>query len=145
MTGILVPETCWGNKTAYFFTSSWFFTDERYPTNAHKQFLLCLLVPLHVSAPRCHLQGVTVSLFISYSKLSISIVFVMISDSGSLPFTPFSVSLLWVNASTRVGRYSLIFRRLYTVATWCNCVRRMCVDCVAPQPARSQYTSSRYT
>jgi hypothetical protein len=43
---------------------------ERYPTNAHKQFLLCLLIPLHVSASRCHLQGVTVSLFISYSRLS---------------------------------------------------------------------------
>jgi hypothetical protein len=24
--GILVPETCWGNKTAYFVASSWFFT-----------------------------------------------------------------------------------------------------------------------
>jgi hypothetical protein len=45
-------------------------TCERYPTNAHKQFLLCLLIPLHVSASRCHLQGVTVSLFISYSRLS---------------------------------------------------------------------------
>jgi hypothetical protein len=43
---------------------------ERYPTNAHKQFLLCLLIPLHVSASRCHLQGVTISLFISYSRLS---------------------------------------------------------------------------
>jgi hypothetical protein len=43
---------------------------ERYPTNAHKQFLLRLLVPLHVSASRCHLQGVTISLFISYSRLS---------------------------------------------------------------------------
>jgi hypothetical protein len=38
---------------------------ERYPTNAHKQFLLRLLVSLHVSASRCHLQGVTVSLFIT--------------------------------------------------------------------------------
>jgi hypothetical protein len=28
------------------------------------------------------------------------------------------------------GRYSPIFRRLYTNAIWCNCVRRMCVDCV---------------
>jgi hypothetical protein len=34
-------------------------------------FLLCLLIPLHVSASRCYLQGVTVSLFISYSSLSI--------------------------------------------------------------------------
>jgi hypothetical protein len=25
MMGILVPETCWGNKTAYFVASSWFF------------------------------------------------------------------------------------------------------------------------
>jgi hypothetical protein len=32
--------------------------------------LLCLLVPLLVSASRCHLQGVTISLFISYSRLS---------------------------------------------------------------------------
>jgi hypothetical protein len=24
--GILVPETCWGNKTAYFVAYSWFFT-----------------------------------------------------------------------------------------------------------------------
>jgi hypothetical protein len=26
MMGILVPETCWGNKTAYFVASSWFLT-----------------------------------------------------------------------------------------------------------------------
>jgi hypothetical protein len=26
MMGILVPETCWGNKTAYFVASSWSFT-----------------------------------------------------------------------------------------------------------------------
>jgi hypothetical protein len=26
MMNILVPETCWGNKTAYFVASSWFFT-----------------------------------------------------------------------------------------------------------------------
>jgi hypothetical protein len=26
MMGILVPETCWGNKTAYFVASSWVFT-----------------------------------------------------------------------------------------------------------------------
>jgi hypothetical protein len=26
MMGILVPETCWGNKTAYFVAYSWFFT-----------------------------------------------------------------------------------------------------------------------
>jgi hypothetical protein len=26
MMGILVPETCWGNKTAYFVASGWFFT-----------------------------------------------------------------------------------------------------------------------
>jgi hypothetical protein len=42
---------------------------ERYPTNARKQFLLCLFIPLHVSASRYHLQGVTVFLFISYSRL----------------------------------------------------------------------------
>jgi hypothetical protein len=34
-------------------------------------FLLCLLIPLHVSVSRCHLQGITISLFISYSSLSI--------------------------------------------------------------------------
>jgi hypothetical protein len=44
---------------------------ERYPINAHNQcLLLCLLIPPDVSASRCHLQGVTVSLFISYSSLS---------------------------------------------------------------------------
>jgi hypothetical protein len=26
MMGILVPETCWGNKTAHFVASSWLFT-----------------------------------------------------------------------------------------------------------------------
>jgi hypothetical protein len=26
MMGILVSETCWGNKTSYFFACSWFFT-----------------------------------------------------------------------------------------------------------------------
>jgi hypothetical protein len=26
MMDVLVPETCWGNKTAYFVASSWFFT-----------------------------------------------------------------------------------------------------------------------
>jgi hypothetical protein len=26
MMGILMPETCWGTKTAYFVASSWFFT-----------------------------------------------------------------------------------------------------------------------
>jgi hypothetical protein len=26
MMGILVPETCWGNKAAYFVASSWFVT-----------------------------------------------------------------------------------------------------------------------
>jgi hypothetical protein len=40
------------------------------------------------------------------------------------------VCLLGVNASTRCGRYLPIFRRLCTVAIWCNCVRGMCVDCV---------------
>jgi hypothetical protein len=50
--------------------ANWKGFGERYPTNAYKQFLLCLLVPLHVSVSRCHLQGVTVSLFISYSRLS---------------------------------------------------------------------------
>jgi hypothetical protein len=26
MMGMLVPKTCWGNKTTYFVTSGWFFT-----------------------------------------------------------------------------------------------------------------------
>jgi hypothetical protein len=43
---------------------------------------------------------------------------------------------LRVNASKCFGRYSIIFRGLCTVALWCNCVRRICVDCV--RPARSQ-------
>jgi hypothetical protein len=47
-----------------------FYISEIFPTNAHKQLLLCLLIPLHVSASRCHLQGVTVSLSVSYSRLS---------------------------------------------------------------------------
>jgi hypothetical protein len=38
--------------------------------------------------------------------------------------------LLTVSASTCFGRYSPIFRRLCQDATWCNYVRRMCVDCV---------------
>jgi hypothetical protein len=38
---------------------------ERNPKMLISSFLLCLLIPLHVSASRCHLQGVTVSLFIS--------------------------------------------------------------------------------
>jgi hypothetical protein len=60
--GILVNcSTVIGNDTC---------AGEIYPTNAHKQFLLYLLISLHVSASRCHLQGVTVSLFISYSRLS---------------------------------------------------------------------------
>jgi hypothetical protein len=44
--------------------------------------------------------------------------------------TLFLVCLLGVNASTCFERYSPIFRRLCTVANWCNYVRRMCVDCV---------------
>jgi hypothetical protein len=32
---------------------------------------LSLLVPLRVSASRCHLQGTTISLFISYSRVSV--------------------------------------------------------------------------
>jgi hypothetical protein len=41
--------------------------------------------------------------------------------------TLFLVCLLRVSASTCFGRYSPIFRRLCTVAIWCNCVRKMCV------------------
>jgi hypothetical protein len=55
--------------------------------------------------------------------------------------TLFLVCLLGVNASTCFGRYSFIFTRLCTAAVWCNCVRRVCVDCVqvAVEPARSQH------
>jgi hypothetical protein len=45
-------------------------------------------------------------------------------------YTLFLVCLLSVNVSICFGRYSPIFRRLCTVAIWCNYVRRMCVDCV---------------
>jgi hypothetical protein len=47
--------------------------------NAYTQFLLYLLIPLHVSASRCHLQGVTVSLFISYSRLYMSICWISLT------------------------------------------------------------------
>jgi hypothetical protein len=45
-------------------------------------------------------------------------------------YTLFLVSWWRVNASTCFGRYSPIIRKLCTFAIWCNCVRRMCVDCV---------------
>jgi hypothetical protein len=52
--------------------------------------------------------------------------------------TLFLVCLLKVNASTCFGRYSPIFRRLFTDVIWCNYVRRMRVDyvqvAVEPQP-----------
>jgi hypothetical protein len=35
MMGILVPETCWGNKTAYFVARSWFFTFTMSTMNGH--------------------------------------------------------------------------------------------------------------
>jgi hypothetical protein len=67
--------------------------------------------------------------------------------------TLFLVCLLRFSASTCFGRYWPIFRRLCTVAVWCNCVRRMCVDCVQfavgtanlPQPIdiRTHYTKCR--
>jgi hypothetical protein len=45
-------------------------------------FLLFLLIPLHVSASRYHLQRVKISLFISYSKLSAFLVGVGYFSSG---------------------------------------------------------------
>jgi hypothetical protein len=36
MMGILVPETCWGNKTAYFAASSWFFTFTKSKMHGHR-------------------------------------------------------------------------------------------------------------
>jgi hypothetical protein len=44
--------------------------------------------------------------------------------------TLFLVCLLGVNASTCFGRYSSIFKRLFTDAIWYNYLRRMCVDYV---------------
>jgi hypothetical protein len=35
-----------------------------------RSLLSCLLIPLHVSAFRCHVQGVIISLFITYSSSS---------------------------------------------------------------------------
>jgi hypothetical protein len=40
MMGILVPKTCWGNKTAYFVTSSWFFTSTKYRGNFKHNFAI---------------------------------------------------------------------------------------------------------
>jgi hypothetical protein len=53
MMGILVPETCWGNKTAYFVTSSWFFNFTMSTMHGHMnskvQGLLLSLYPSSVS------------------------------------------------------------------------------------------------
>jgi hypothetical protein len=38
MMGILVPETCWGNKTAYFVASGWFFTFTMPKMRGHMNF-----------------------------------------------------------------------------------------------------------
>jgi hypothetical protein len=54
--------------------------------------------------------------------------------------TLFLVCLLGVNTSTCFRRYSPIFRRLCTVAIWCNCVRRMFVDCVQLAENRNLHT-----
>jgi hypothetical protein len=43
--GILVSETCWGNKTAYFVASSWFYTCNcvyEARSHEHQIFSLCL-------------------------------------------------------------------------------------------------------
>jgi hypothetical protein len=65
---------------------------ERYPANAHKQFLLCLLIPLHVSASRCLLHGVKIFLFISYFSLSAFRVGVGYSSLLSCLLIPLHVS-----------------------------------------------------
>jgi hypothetical protein len=54
--------------------------------------------------------------------------------------TFFLVCLLGVNVSTCFGRYSPIFRRLYTDAIWCNGVRRMYVDCMQGAVPRTLHT-----
>jgi hypothetical protein len=41
MMGILVPQTCWGNKTAYFVPYSWFFTF--YYTTVSFTYNVCVL------------------------------------------------------------------------------------------------------
>jgi hypothetical protein len=36
MMGILVPKTCWGNKTTYFVASGWFFTFQYVDAQSHE-------------------------------------------------------------------------------------------------------------
>jgi hypothetical protein len=42
--GILVPETCWGNKTTYFIASSWFFTFTVSTMHGHRNITLTFSV-----------------------------------------------------------------------------------------------------
>jgi hypothetical protein len=46
MMGILMLETCWGNKTAYFVASSWLFTFHYRYYNLHQFFYVCCFVHL---------------------------------------------------------------------------------------------------
>jgi hypothetical protein len=46
MMGILVPETCWGNKAAYFAASSWFFTFHYvYDVRSHEHHIPSFINP----------------------------------------------------------------------------------------------------
>jgi hypothetical protein len=48
MMSILMPETCWGNKTAYFVASSWFFTFHYvYDARSHED-QICINVTLRL-------------------------------------------------------------------------------------------------
>jgi hypothetical protein len=49
--GILVPETCWGNKTAYFVATSWFFTFTMSTMHGHVN-VKRQVFPLTASWPR---------------------------------------------------------------------------------------------
>jgi hypothetical protein len=53
--GILVPETCWGNKTAYFVASSWFFTFTMSTMHGHMNIKFCQQCCWTLSVLECHL------------------------------------------------------------------------------------------
>jgi hypothetical protein len=52
MMGILVPETCWGNKTAYFIVSSWFLTFTVYDARSHEHLQLIMTVACKCDAAK---------------------------------------------------------------------------------------------
>jgi hypothetical protein len=71
-------------------------------------------------------------IFLSYLHLNMLTVHHGTLMNQHQVYTLSLVCLLRVNASTCFGLYSSIFKRLCTVAIWCNCVRRMCIVYVLP-------------